>query len=365
MPDLPEPTASETFPLTEPAALPGDGGAPPQVRRPNLRDVAERAGVALSTASRAMAGVTNVRPAVRDRVLAAAQELGYERNLLAQSLRRGASMSVGFVVRDISNPVMSEIVLGAERVLRTAGYALSLTNSEGQPSLDAEYVRYFRQRAVDGLLLSLSDEQYEPTLEELQALAVPFVAVDRELPEELGGSAVYCDHARGLESAARYLVSLGHRRIGLLAGPRELRPGREVARALNEFCTSHPEVTGVIEHGPFSVEFGERATSRMLTSADRPTAIIAGGYYILLGIAAACRAFSVRMPDDISVVAFDDLDSLAFFDPPISVVSREPLELGRRAGELLLERFEGRTPAPVVVSPVFRPRSSCGPPPNV
>jgi LacI family transcriptional regulator len=308
-----------------------------------------------------MAGAENVRPAVRDRVLAAAQELGYERNLLAQSLRRGASMSVGFVVRDISNPVMAEIVLGAERVLRTAGYALSLTNSEGQPGLDAEYVRYFRQRAVDGLLLSLSDEQFGPTIDELKALAVPFVAVDRELAPELGGGAVYLDHARGLESVVRYLFSLGHRRIGLLAGPRELRPGREVARALEEFCALHPGATGTVEHGPFSFEFGERAASRMLTAAERPTAIIAGGYYILLGLLAAIRAFGQRIPGDVSVVTFDDLDSLAFFDPPISVVSREPLELGRRAGELLLASFAGETPDPVVISPIFRPRDSCGP----
>src|SRR2546430_1229034 len=101
-----------------------------------------------------MSGAENVRSGVRQRVLAAAQELGYERNLLAQSLRRGSSMAVGFVVRDISNPMMAEIVLGAERALRTAGYALSITNSEGEPDLDADYIRYFRQRAVDGLLLS-------------------------------------------------------------------------------------------------------------------------------------------------------------------------------------------------------------------
>src|SRR5579863_4038191 len=155
-------------------------------RRPSLRDVAERADVALSTASRALSGADNVRSGVRDRVLKAAQELGYERNLLAQSLRRGSSMSIGFVVRDISNPMMAEIVLGAERTLRTAGYALSLTNSEGKPGLDAEYIRYFRQRAVDGLLLSLSDEGYGPTMDELKALGRPFVAVDRELPPELG-----------------------------------------------------------------------------------------------------------------------------------------------------------------------------------
>lgn len=151
-------------------------------RRPSLHDVAERVGVALSTASRAIGDMPNVRPEVRERVARAASELGYERNLLARGLRCGSSMSVGFVVRDISNPMMAEIVLGAERALRARGYALSLTNSEGQPGLDADYVRYFRQRAVDGLLLSLSAEAYEPSLAELRMLAVPFVAVDRSFP---------------------------------------------------------------------------------------------------------------------------------------------------------------------------------------
>lgn len=319
--------------------------------------------MALSTASRSVAGADNVRPRVRERVLAAAQELGYERNLLAQSLRRGLSMSVGFVVRDISNPMMAEIVLGAERALRASGYALSVTNSEGKPDLDAEYIRYFRQRAVDGLLLSLSDEDYGPTLEELRALAVPFVLVDRELPGNLESVAVLSDHAQGIESAARYLVSLGHRRIALLAGPRDLRPGREAARALSDFCKSFPDVSCVIEHGSFSTRFGEVATSRMVTSADRPTAIIAGGHLIMLGMLASLRAFGLKIPYDMSALTFDDSGDLAFFDPPMTALSREPLELGRTAAELLLACLDGRASSNIVVPPVFRPRASCGPPP--
>lgn len=328
-----------------------------------MRDVAERAGVALSTASRAIAGADNVRPGVRERVLAAAQELGYERNLLAQSLRRGLSMSVGFVVRDISNPLMAEIVLGAERALRASGYALSITNSEGEPDLDAHYIRYFRQRAVDGLLLSLSDEAHGATIDELRTLSVPFVAVDRELPEDLGGGAVLFDHAQGIGAAARYLVSLGHRRIALLAGPRELRPGRETARALAEFCDALPAVNAVIEHGPFSTSFGELATSRMMTSAEPPSAIIAGGHLIMLGVLASLRAFGLNIPRDVSLITFDDSESLAFFDPPITALSREPLVLGRCAGERLLARLEGRPSDDAMISPIFRPRASCGRPP--
>jgi len=311
-----------------------------------------------------MAGAVNVRPALRERILAAAQELGYERNLLAQSLRRGSSMSVGFVVRDIANPIVAQVVLGAERTLRHAGYALSITNSEGDADRDSEYVRFFRQRAVDGLLLSLSSEEHPPTIAELKSLSIPFVTVDRDLTDELGGSSVLCDHALGIESAARYLVSLGHRRIALLAGPADLRPGRESARGLRQFCANSPDVDCVIEHGPPTIAFGDLAGSRLLSSADRPTAIIAGGYYILLGLAGSVKAFGLAFPKDLSVIAFDDVDSLAFFDPPIAAVSREPLALGRAAAEALLARLEGSRPETVVVRPNLKPRASCGPPPT-
>lgn len=331
-------------------------------RKPSLRDVAERADVAISTASRAISGEVSVRPEIRERVLSAASELGYERNLLAQSLRRGSSMSIGFVVRDISNPMMAEIVLGAERELRGAGYGLSVTNSEGSSALDAEYVRYFRQRAVDGLLLSLSDERDSATFDELRTASVPFVAVDRELPAELGGSAVFCDHADGTEAAARYLRSLGHRRIGLVAGPLSLYPGREASRALEIFGRENPDVECCIEHGTFSRESGERAMGRFLTARDRPTAVIAGGYQLLLGVLAAARAFGLSIPADLSVITFDDPEALEFFDPPITSLSREPLELGRRAAELLIARVQGRDLPAEMVKPVFRPRSSCAPP---
>jgi LacI family transcriptional regulator len=273
-------------------------------------------------------------------------------------------MSVGFVVRDISNPMMSEIVLGAERALRTGGYSLSITNSEGDSDLDAEYIRYFRQRAADGLLLSLSDEADSSTLEEIGALAVPFVAVDRELPAELGGGAVLSDHAQGIQAAARYLASLGHRRVALITGPSQLRPGRESVRALEDFCESDPEMTCVIERGQFSAEWGEAAAIRVLTSADPATAIITGGYYILLGVLAAIKAFDLRIPADLSIVTFDDLDSFAFFDPPMTALSLAPLEIGRCAAEVLLAQLAGRTPPPRLISPVFRPRRSCGPAPG-
>lgn len=245
--------------------------------------------------------------------------------------------------------------------MRRRGYSLSIMDSEGEPRLDAEHVRYLRQRAVDGLLLILSDETHRPTLAELRLLDSPFVVIDREVPAELGGSGILYDVAQGIAATARYLYSLGHRRFGLLAGSVGLRPGREAARGLQEFCAAHPGSCCVVEHGAFTRQFGEAAASRLLTSAQRPTALIAGGYQILLGLLVALRAFDLRVPDDVSVVAFDDLECFEFFDPPVAALARQPVAFGERAAELLLARIEGQSPDSVVVTPVFKPRRSCGP----
>jgi LacI family transcriptional regulator len=330
--------------------------------RASLRQVADRAGVALSSASRVLAGHPGVTPALERRVLDAAAELDYEPNLLAQSLRSGASLMVGFVVRDISSPLLSRIALGAERVLKEAGYSLTLSNSEGLPSSDAEYIRFFRRRRADGVLLSLSDETSGPTLDELRRLRQPVVLIDRDTPDVPGLSAVLSDHQGGITLAAQHLVQLGHRRIGLAGAPLTLRPGRESARALETFCRSRPGLSALVECGPLAREHGEAAVSRMLRDADPPTAIVAGNLQILIGVLRALESHRLRVPGDVSVVAFDDGELLDFVSPPITAVLQQPLTIGQLAAGLLLRRLAGGEPEQTVVPTTLRVRASCGPP---
>src|SRR3954452_15624342 len=189
-----------------------------------MREVAERAGVALSSVSRVLSGHPDVSPVMRNRVLDAATALGYEPNLLAQSLRRGATMTVGFVVGDISNPLLSQIALGAETELRAGGYTVLLTNSVNDPKLDAQHVRLLRQRRVDGLLLSLADEGAEETLNALRRAKVPAVLVDRDPATGIDRvSGVLSDHASGIAAATSHLIELGHRRIALVNGNPQVR----------------------------------------------------------------------------------------------------------------------------------------------
>jgi LacI family transcriptional regulator len=341
-----------------------------RVPRASLRDVAQLAGVAVSSASRVLTDHPDVSPAMRRRVLTAADQLGYEPDFLAQSFRSGATFSVGFVVRDISSPLLAAIALGAERTLRAGGYSMLVLNSEADPILDAEHIRLLERRRVDGLLISLSDEANHETLSAMSELSVPTVLIDREVAGAHGSSAVLADHEMGMQAVVANLADLGHRVIGLVAGPLEVRPGREGARSFRAACAKH-EIEARVESGPFAAEHGFAATNRLLapsrargTGALLPTAIVAGSNQIFPGVLKALRKRGLRIPAEISLVTFDDLPLLELLDPPIDVVRRGAADFGQTAAELLLRRLADGNPESILIPTVFERRGSSAPPPR-
>lgn len=336
------------------------GGAPDTA---GMREVARQAGVALSSVSRVLSGHAHVSEEMRARVLTAVEELGYEPNRLAQSLRQGATHTVGFVVGDISNPLFGEIALGAELALSGAGYATVLLNSMNSPGHDAAHIRLLQQRRVDGMLLSVSDETSERTLEALRRTPVPCVLIDRELPGIGEQSAVLSDHAAGMRDAVGHLARLGHRRIALIAGSLQARPTRERVRAL-EAATADLGLAGLVRVGAFTAEHGAAATAELLSHPRPPTAIVAGGNQILPGVLRALGAAGRRVPADVSVVTCDHVPLVDLLSPPMSVLRRAPVEMGREAATLLLDRLSGGGPQSRLMPVAFEPTESCGPPPG-
>ncbi len=329
--------------------------------RASLREVAAAAGVALSSASRALSGNPDVSPKMREKVLAAAEELGYERNLLWTSLRDGSTASVGMVLREVASPLLAEIALGAEIALQARGYSMLLSNARGDPELDVHHMRLLDQRRVDGLLIQPTDVNHHETRETLSRLRVPFVAVDRDLPPELGGSSVLIDHIGGIRKAAAYLFDLGHETIGLVTPPRQSRAGRLSIAALEEVCAERGG-TAVIEEVPFSTDRTIAATQRLLKASPRPTAIISASNQITPGVLLKLRQDGLKIRDDISLIAVDDLSLAPCIDPPITVISKSPLRVGETAARLLADLIDGadaesiQTPTELIV------RESCGPP---
>ncbi len=331
-----------------------------------MREVADRAGVAMSSVSRVLSKHPDVSPAMRGRVLAAVDELGYEPDILAQSLRRKETRTIGFVVGDISNPLFAQIALGAEGALRENGYSMLLTNSENDPALDARHVQLLRQRRVDGLLLSTASEDSPELFAALEDFDGPVVLIDRELPKELGASAVLSDHRGGMRDAIGHLLDLGHRRIGLIIG-QPLRFSRERRIGLEEaYAERHLDETFTVLEGRLSPEHGRSATRELLAAADPPTAIVTGGNQILLGALEEIQDRDLALGSELSLVSCDTVSLTELHQPPIAVVRRDPREIGRRAGGLLLRHLtDNETPPEEITLPTeFVARASCGPPPR-
>jgi LacI family transcriptional regulator len=308
----------------------------------------------------------DVSPEMRERVLDAVQQLGYEPDFVAQALRRGRTLSVGFVVGDISNPVMADLAHGAEAVLRAAGYSMLLMNSDGDPALDEAHIRFFQSRRVDGMLLSLASEKRPATLQLLAQVRVPIVVLDREIPSSIGANAVLSDHRSGMRAAVEHLLDLGHRRIALIGPSLDWRAGREriggmrdaiAARGIRDETIARP--------GSLLAAHGEAATTELFALSKPPTAVIAAGNQLLVGTMRALNQLGLRVGKDIALVSCDDFPLSELYAPPIATISRDIVGMGRAAAELLQARLlQPQEAATIVLPTTFHPRASASPPPR-
>ncbi|MBS1862106.1 MAG: LacI family DNA-binding transcriptional regulator [Actinobacteria bacterium] len=327
-----------------------------------MRDVARRAGVGPSSVSRVLSGHPDVSERMREAVMSAVEELHYRPDLLARGLRSGRTGTVGFVVADISNPMVAQTITGAERRLREAGYSMLLTNSEGRTGQDSGRIELLEQRSVDGLLLLLSDERDADTVAALHDAECPVVLLDRDQPAGEPMTRVVFDHRSGMTAATRSLLGLGHRRIALLlGGPR--RPTRERRRGVEEAIATVADAELTVFEGELKVAAGEGAARDLLDLDPRPTAVIAAGHVLCEGALLAFNQLGVRIPTDISMIGCDESPAAILHEPPISVVRRDMSEFGVRGAELLISQLEGAEEVVEVILPTeFVERRSCAPP---
>lgn len=329
-----------------------------------IKQVAERSGVAISSVSRVLNDHPDVSEAMRKRVMDAAQELGYQPDYLAQSLRRGATRSVGFLLRDLSNPIFADIVKGAEMRLRQDGCSLLLTNSECDPTRGEDSLRALRLRRVDGFLLSLQSELMTDTLREMAAHELPIVLVDREV-SGLVASIVKCDHRTGVRNATEHLRSLGHERIAFLSGSHEILATRGRFEGFQEALAAEGRTPDeeLVRLGSYSRQFAFEQTLQLLSLSSPPTAIIAGGIQSVTGVLAALHQRGLAVGRDMSLVSCDEVELLQYMTPQISVVRRDGALIGRLAAELLLELLQDDAPVRTAIVPTeYVPRGSSAAP---
>lgn len=326
-----------------------------------IKDVADRAGVALSSVSRVLTGHPDVSESMRRRVEQAVSELDYTPDFLAQSLRLGATKTVGFVLRDISNPLFANIARRCEQVLRQAGYAMVITSSDGDVSAEGTNLALLRQRRVDGVIISLVSETAPATKRALAELNVPIVLLDREV-EDLAAGAVLCDHYSGVRRATEELLARGHRNIGLITGSLEVRSSRERRRGYSDAfeAAGLPVQPGLMVFGEFDAAFAKSEVIRLLSRKSPITALLMGGVGSTTGSLRALRQLRIEPGNDVALVALDEWPTFDVFSPWLSSVTRDSGEMGAASAHLLLDMLGGSAARIETVDTMFIPRESLG-----
>ncbi len=336
-----------------------------------INDVARLAGVSSMTVSRVINNSGYISPQTRVRVEQAIAELGYVPNALARQLRSKRTKSLALVLTDITNPFFTTIARGVEDVAGASGFSVMFCNTDESEADEHEYLELLVQRQVDGVLLVPASSDGR-SLELLRNHRLPAVILDRRLRTPQVDE-VRCDSEAGAYQLTRYLADLGHRRIAMLTGRKTVSTSfdrvagysRALAEAGIELDASLIRYAE-LNYGGFNQSDGYRMAQQILAAAPRPTAIFAANNFIAFGAIRALREAGLRVPEDVSVVAFDDLPSEWVMDPFLTVVAQPAYEIGRRAAVLLLDRLEREgpiDPRAVVLPAELRIRRSSGPPP--
>jgi LacI family transcriptional regulator len=307
-----------------------------------MADIARKARVSISTVSRVINQNVVVDPATEARVREAISELGYRPNLLARSFRRKTTHTIGLLVPDNSNPFFAEMARMIEDAGFRAGYNVILCNSDLSQEKQAAYLDVLLAKQVDGLILvssgliSLRDED-DPIHRVLEA-GVPCVLVDRDVGD-MPVDQVLVDHEQGGYLAGRHLVDLGHREIGCIVGPSDITPsaGRFAGfeHALRE--SGLEPVARIDSNGRF--DGGEQAVERLLRSGIGFTALFVFNDVVALGVHSALRRAGYRVPDDVSLVSFDNVRLSYAVYPPLTTIAQPISEMAELSLQLLLQRM--------------------------
>jgi LacI family transcriptional regulator, galactose operon repressor len=313
------------------------------MQRVKLVDVAREAGVHAATASRALnpAARHEVSGRTVRRVEQAAERLGYLPNALARGLRTSRSYVAALVIPDITNPLFPPIVRGAERVLRTAGFTLVLTDTNNDPTTQHAHIASMRAQGVDGLIVATA-RWSDDLVDDLGAAEPPVVLVNRRTAH---GSLPFVgpDDRRGIELCVDHLADLGHRRIVHLAGPDSTSTGRERAGAFRDAMAARQlpvESGSVIECEGFTEAAGSEAARRLVGSRLAFTGIVAANDLLALGAIAGVNGAGRRIPDDVSVTGFNDVAFMDKLTPPLTTVHIPLTEMGEHAARMLLGRID-------------------------
>ena len=329
---------------------------------PNIYDVAKRARVSVATVSAVLNDSAFVSADLKTRVEAAVAALGYQPNLLARSMAKQRTQTLGMIVPDIANPFFPEVVRGAEDTAHAAGYTLLIASSDNDAKKEEVYLRLFLAKRVDGIILTKAPGRVAPELQQALAKAgVPIVLLARTVPG-FRTDVVELDDKGAAYEGVTHLLRLGYRRVGFIGGLRGASTSRRrldgYKAALRDWKLKLDPV--LVAEGDFRVESGYQAGLALLKA--RPDAVFIANYLMTVGFMEALRQYRLRCPEEVALVTCDDYPWMDSFSPRLTTIDLPKRELGAAAAQLLVERIAKKSgrPRTVKLKNAMRVRESCG-----
>lgn len=305
-----------------------------------IRDVAKYAGVSPSTVSRTLSGVAFVEPETKEKVMRAVRELNYKPNLAARSLKKGGSRLIGLVLPDISNPYFPEAVKSLELAASKSGYSLILCDALGNEQKETEYFDNLRQLCVDGILYISSTERIDhirPYIGE-----IPMVILNRTF--EAGAPCINIDNKKAAGQAMAYFMEQGHRKVSLFITDEKRQYNEERLDGCRQVFAQY----GVEDYEKYiirnvrSEEDAYERTISLLSREDRPTGIFLFSDMMAYGVYCGIRKSGLRIPEDVSVIGFDDIPHVKYLDPPLTTVRHSLADAADMIFQCLEEQIRSR-----------------------
>lgn len=330
-----------------------------------LKDIAQIAGVSTATVSKVISGKhQDIGEKTIEKIRKIARELDYRPNSLARSMKTKVTRTIGLIIPDVRNPFFTDLARGAEDSAHERGYSLLFCNSDDDLRKEMEYIDTLTQKQVDGIALAASVKRNRK-LEEGFRISVPIVTLDRDVYFPGVRGHIHSDNESGAYDAVKYLISLGHRRILFLSGDLTIRVSKErlegYRRALTEAGIEYDE--NLLLGGPFSFEYGYEAM-RTWEMDPEVTAIFCGNDLIALGAIKALKERRIKVPQDISVMGFDDIYLASINTPGLTTIRQPSYELGYATVRRLIDVIEGvdHSDSTMVIKLELIPRESTAKP---
>ncbi len=306
-----------------------------------LKDIAERVGVTESTVSRVLNGVPKASKETCEKILKVAEELEYSPNQVARSLVKQKTHVIGLVISDIYNPYFAAVTGGIEEIASSYGYSLIISTTGGREKEELKYINVFKEKRVDGIIF-MSGRMPDSCLTEIKNSNIPTVVVARKIDDSV--PSIHIDNIKESYKAVEFLIKSGHQKIAMISGTfADVESGYNrflgYKKALEDYDL--PFCDNYIAEGDFKLASGIEGMRKILKTKELPTAVFAGSDAMAVGAIKAIKATGLQVPEDISVVGFDNNIISKACDPELTTVGQPAKSLGKKAMEMLYKVIEG------------------------